>query len=759
MSINDLSLLTQMKHKYIVVFIILISLLSIYIFTENIGALYREKNSDTLFQGSHTINITVISRTCKGLPLPNNFPIYVKLYENDTKVKECAGVNCTLSNVAVGNYTLFINYKNPQKEELIVYQKDIKVEENSTNFLIEANVNITKIRINIIDDEGVTLKAFSGKLKSIRDNVLYSFQRDTDIYLPLGEYSFYQVIYTFNTKEGALNYVFNSSEINVTTSVTVKCGKNIIAKVPVAHRVIFRFFKVSGEPLIMDDVKARIELQMEDEEHILKEVYLSSSNIIEFSGVPYGKYIVSIYKEGKRILKQDFMINLNNKDIYVYTNIISFLKFRFVDLDGNLLQKYNMTIQSPLKTFHVQTNALGIVELENVIGGTYYIRFSWNEIITISLSEQITTKGLYVIKVPLKTLTITILPEFSDTLPQEIEVSFFYKKDGILIDSYTAQEEMPEIKIEMYQIPIGSEYYVRVKWKNKILNYTRVEILNNTRDIKVYVPLFDVTFKIIDMNKMSLSNTSVKILTPTNNLIELRSNNDGICEFRHATIGDYKITIYWKEVQVYNEIIRIARGMNLTKVIKVEVYDIHLKVYGWFNTPLKDVFLNAMLKMNNIKIKEFNATSLESGDILLLQVPLPKGSNLKIILEYKGKRISDLIVPKDEKGVIEKEYFMDVFIDTPFYALSFLESLVFLIILLGGIFGIVVVYRKLSYKREVSHIFDERLVKPARKTKETELEEFEYSGIRGFYRHLKDFLEELFYHKKEEEDEDMEIFQ
>ena len=509
----------------------------------------------------------------------------------------------------------------------------------------------------------------------------------------------------------------------------------------------------------MDDVKARIELQMEDEEHILKEVYLSSSNIIEFSGVPYGKYIVSIYKEGKRILKQDFMINLNNKDIYVYTNIISFLKFRFVDLDGNLLQKYNMTIQSPLKTFHVQTNALGIVELENVIGGTYYIRFSWNEIITISLSEQITTKGLYVIKVPLKTLTITILPEFSDTLPQEIEVSFFYKKDGILIDSYTAQEEMPEIKIEMYQIPIGSEYYVRVKWKNKILNYTRVEILNNTRDIKVYVPLFDVTFKIIDMNKMSLSNTSVKILTPTNNLIELRSNNDGICEFRHATIGDYKITIYWKEVQVYNEIIRIARGMNLTKVIKVEVYDIHLKVYGWFNTPLKDVFLNAMLKMNNIKIKEFNATSLESGDILLLQVPLPKGSNLKIILEYKGKRISDLIVPKDEKGVIEKEYFMDVFIDTPFYALSFLESLVFLIILLGGIFGIVVVYRKLSYKREVSHIFDERLVKPARKTKETELEEFEYSGIRGFYRHLKDFLEELFYHKKEEEDEDMEIFQ
>ena len=42
---------------------------------------------------------------------------------------------------------------------------------------------------------------------------------------------------------------------------------------------------------------------------------------------------------------------------------------------------------------------------------------------------------------------------------------------------------------------------------------------------------------------------------------------------------------------------------------------------------------------------------------------------------------------------------------------------------------------------------------------EEELEEIEEGGMKGFYKRLKDFLEELFYHKEEEEDEDMEIFQ
>ncbi len=759
MSINKLSSTFYLYKKYIVVFIIFISLLSIYIVSKNISASFARGNDVFLSQGSHTINITVNSYTCKGDPLPENLPIYVKLYENNSVVAQCTGVRCTFSNITTGNYTLVINYKPLQKEEFPIYKKRIVVEENSTNLLINANVNITKVHISIVDDEGVSLKAFKGKIVSERDGAIYLFEKDKYVYLPFGEYTIYQIIYTFNTKEGSIDYVFNTSEINVTSPIILTCNKNIFATVPVAHRVYFRFFKVSGEPLTMDDIKVHIALKINDKEYVLKEVYLSSSNTVEFFGIPYGKYTVTVFKNNKNILGQNYFISSDNKEIYVYTNIISFLKMRFLDIDGNLLQKYNISIKSPLGTFNVQTNSLGMIELENVIGGTYYIQFSWNNIITITLSKQITTKGTYIINVPLKTLTISILPEFSDSIPRDTEISFFYKKNGVLIDSFVIQEEKSEIKMELYQIPIGSEYYIRVRWKNEVLNYTRIEITNTTNNIDVFVPLFDISFKIVDMNNIGLINASIKIITPDNESIRLSSDANGMFKLKHAIMGNYRITVFWKDVQVYNDVFKVTRGIELTKIIRVEVYNLHLKIYGWFNNPLKNVFLDAIITMNNVRILELNSSSSESGDILLSQIPIPKGANLKISLKYKSKKLNDLIVPKGEKGLIEKEYFMDVFLDTSFYAFSFFETLILIIILVIIVFFGLLIYRKLSYKREVAHIFDERSIHTIRKRKEIILEEIEEGGMKGFYKRLKDFLEELFYHKEEEEDEDMEIFQ
>jgi len=760
MSINEIILLSNSNHQFILVLGIFISLLSIILSPIGVSTVSIKMHpSNVLFQNMYA-NITVKVLTCNGLTLPSNLPITVCLFENDTKIRECSGTRCILRNVTVGSYTLKVYYKLSGGNKVPVYEGSLTVEENITSLSYDVRANITKLYVSVVDDEDVTLKSYTGKLLLSAYNVYFPFKKDEYLYLPFSNYTLSLITYTLNLKSEKIDYKFSSTDCNLTKPFSIGCTSKIIIHVPVAHKVVFSFFKVSGEPLIMNDIKAQILFSHNGKQYVLKEGFLSSSNSIELFGIPYGKYTVNIFKENNKILTQDFVIGPKNKKIFVYTNIISYVKLKFIDLDGNLLQKYNLSIKTPFKTLDVQTNNLGIVELENVVGGVYYVHFFWKRIIGISLSVDVTNKGLHVVNVPLKTFTLIVKPEFSSTLPKDIEVSIFYKKDGVLIESLTSKDERPEIGVELYQFPIGSEYYVRVRWGNKILSSKRIEVYNNTKVVEIFIPLFDITFQVTDMNDVGLTNASVKVSSPDGFFRHLWTNTEGECKLVHVTEGEYRILIEWKDIQVCSETLRVGRDENRTKIkIRVPVYDLHLEVVGWFNFPLENVQLNAVLILNNVKMKEFNGTSLKGGDIILTKIPLPKGSSLRIILSYKGKTLSDIIVPISKNGIIEKRYFMDVFMDLPWYALSLIETIILFVILVSGLLIAIVAYRKISYKRDISRIFDEKTVESIKAKKTYELEELEYKGFRGFYRHLKDFLEELVHHKKEDENEDLEIFQ
>ena len=225
-------------------------------------------------------------------------------------------------------------------------------------------------------------------------------------------------------------------------------------------------------------------------------------------------------------------------------------------------------------------------------------------------------------------------------------------------------------------------YLLKVFWKNFTV-YSSFLSISEDKEVTVVCNVSFISLRVIGKNNKSLENATIELISQGFPFrLVAKTNNDGRITISNIPHSQYYVTIYWKGINVFSGFLIT----NKSYTIKVDVYDLYLKVVGEQGQPLKDVIVN---------IPSLNLTGITDNEGKVKFSNIPKGEWIAV-LTYKGQRKTVILKVPGENKVCLK-----VFVEIAGVVLS---KEAFVIIITGAVASIIlslillIVYTRV-YKR------------------------------------------------------------
>ena len=742
----------------------LILSLAIVLFVALFFAKITSADSITLFQNQTYSNVTVNIFDYDGNSLYEG-STYPKLeVYNSTgsllKSLTCTAASCRIINITPGTYSFKVYW---HQVEVAHINDTLKEGENT----IEIRCNVKKARIRVVDDADRALKNVDVSLIGPLPGYDMSFSFNTGgsgeikKFLPFGTYKLSSATWQWGIDDKTMS-ISAVVEENAEYSIN---AQNDFIKIPmkVSHSLTFAFYTIDDQELVGSDAKVEVRFKYRGDWQKILEKKLEHNNKVTLGPLPYGEYQITVYWSDESILTEKIALDSEIYDelvegvlkikVHMYKNLL----VRFVDAEGEPLRDTYIVLVFPSGgNASYVTDDVGGVRLCNITAGNYVVKVRW--LAGYAETELDLTPGQVsenVIKVVLDFYKVNLVLKSrgSATLPIGLKITFRCNTYILLNESLESEVKNYEKTFEKLYSKSPYYYYLDISYMGYSLFSDRVNIA--AKNIVIDLDLYDLTVTVLSMHNYTLPGAKLCLEYPKGgNVVAAETDNYGKYLFKHLIVGygPYKLSVYWKDYLVGSFTLKEKDIVEGDVELRVNVYDIYVKVYNVLHSGLKDATVAVYLKNTTAFIPLGNASTDPTGLAKISGIPVPPGYDITINVNYKNRfKLENIIIEHPERS---KEIVMNVLFEVFGVPLSPIEIGTIALVSVVGTLGAYFFLRWYRFKETLTSMFSETEVQPEAFEYEIEEEEEKKKNVLSkLAKKIKDRIEELFGGGEESEEE------
>ncbi len=702
-------------------------------------------------------NLTIIAYTYSGDPLVqgSEMPNIRLYYSNGTPLETKTAQTVEFVNISSGTYIVKIFWKG----KLVYVNESVEVLEND-NTILRARCNVTKVTFGITDDEGGEIEDDAHAVISDVQEVVKS---DDSFLLPFGDYTVEKAFYSLALESGSLE--LELQPLGNTTFHVEGGAKTIVIKLPIRHEVTLKFYKLGSLPFKGSNHKYILKFKYEGEEHVVREKFLTNTNEVDLSCIPYGVYEVVLKIKNEEVGAQEFEITSSIVEVEITAAIIANLQLVFKDLDNKALSGETLTLKMPDGTteeFILDQD--GSTTIPNAKPGLYIFNITIHGVpykdhfeVNSQTVDIVLMDGTWRenIEVNAREVLLKIENKGNEPIPSGANISVFYERKKIY-SAITNTSVESELTLNLGRLPVGAaySYLVEVKWSNLTLFREWLSVTDYLMQVDIYVKR--VKLKVYTYDKRVLPQASITITLPNGSSKSLVTDYNGEVQVENVVKGG---STYRYDARVYLYGLKVGEKLftyvDVKDAVEIVAYVGKVKVYlkGFMDKPIPraNVTLNIVL-VNGTKL-QLQKTTNDEGYAEFPYVPFAGGvEEINVVATYsrfiaKKSGIGLSVANPSETVNLE----MDVVLLIPGLPLSTLEFIGLVAGLVFAVGAIIFVYRRLKLKKELSGFLSERA--PRRRARAR----WEIEG-ENFFSRLKERLKLLRKGSPNEEEEEWDVF-
>jgi len=670
-------------------------------------------------QGS-LANVTIRIYDCAGSSLVEGGRAPRLVVYNDTGGVvfdgECAGT-CKLVNLTPGRYEFKVYWRG-------VLVASVNETLSSGENLVDIETRVVKARIRVVDDAGASLRKVSLTLRGPKPEYTlefeYSIRGEDQIttYLPFGEYALTKLVWKWEVGEREVTVDVAPENASYELSAS---SDLILIEAKVFHSLVLGFYTLDEERVEGDVV---IEFA-KDTSWIKVFEGEAEDGRVRLNKVPYGLYRITMTWREATVLKEVIEVDselreeLEEGELRLTASLYERIFLKFVNSLGEPLEELAVLIRDPLGENRTYTTTRGgLVELENAVSGRYtaYVRWAAGYLEeVVDLTPEVAENGFVVVEVELVDLLLTLVPKGSSSIPRGLKVHLETRGTTLLDEEL--EEEVTKYEREIPKLYTKSTYELRVEYGNYVLFEGPIDV--SSGEFTVDLEMYDLVLRVLSNAGYPLVGARVVLELPRGGTREALTESGGIASFRHlvAGFGDHRVTVYWRGYRVGEYVVRDDDLEEGRLDLSTRVYDLLVRVVGWFGRGLEGARVSAYLRNSSARLPIGNSTTDPAGLAKIEGVPVPSGYDVILDVCYK-ERYREEGIMYEKPGEV-KEVFLDVFLEIAGYPLSAAEVAMVVVCTAVLIAASYYLYRFVESRRIPKEIFAEGI-------KEEEVEEEEW---------------------------------